>query len=279
MSIELIIQASGSLYDSITKEFSDASAKSYKLKENNTTKEVSLKELDDWRWSDLPQTLVNRYEEGEATWITKSELVLLMDWKLAKGKFRPTLPKLIQSNESEIVERVSKSAYEILTEYFNKTSKANFSNKGYVEVVAKSLKIICELRGVGPATGSLILSLLHKLNDLAPPFFSDESFLFFVVDSTRPDTKIKYNAKEYTHELIPVYLGILPVEGKLNNIEKGAWALKSYNIYKNDRLINVKPEFDVPEELLVLFKDQGVKEEDVESPDEEPLRKKRKSKK
>lgn len=62
---------------------------------------------------------------------------------------------------------------------------------------AKALKLLCTLRGVGPATASLLLSI-HDPDEV--PFFSDELFRWCLWED-KPgrgwDRSIKYNVKEY----------------------------------------------------------------------------------
>jgi hypothetical protein len=278
MSVDHISKAK-SLYTTITKEFSAQSTKTY-----NHDK-LDLYQLDNWKNEELPDILLARYNELKHVWLTKDELVLLMDWKLAKGKFRPTLPKLIKSNEEKTVESVTKEGLDILINYFNQerlTSWKKVDTTTYKDVVKKAFKKLCELRGVGPATASLIMSLLHKIDPvLTPPFFSDESFIYYVVEPSRPDTKIKYNVKEYIDELLPVYFEILAEHSDLtmNDLEKGGWALKMYDIYRIDKLLNVKPDFDVDDEDLKMYKhikQEEEKKEDEEVEEEGPSKKKRK---
>lgn len=58
----------------------------------------------------MPQKLAKRHESGKLH-LSKDELVLLMQRKLAVGKFLPTLPKLIASNASEDVETNSAAVF------------------------------------------------------------------------------------------------------------------------------------------------------------------------
>ena len=61
----------------------------------------------------------------------------------------------------------------------------------YSEVIKKSFEKFTLLKGVGPAMASLLANLLIKINPyLTPPFFSDESFLFYYMESFRPGEKL-----------------------------------------------------------------------------------------
>lgn len=245
-NINYLLEASKSLYDDITQELSDQSSKKY------NHGEWTLAQLDDYRCQGLPKTLSKRYAENKQAWLTKEELVLIMDWKLAKGKFRPTLPKLINSNTKEAVEDITKHGFQIWLDFtngkhINKEYWTNTSNhKSYIDTVKKVFKKLCELRGVGPATASLILNLLRVNEALTAPFFSDESFLYYVIPNGE---KIKYNLKEYTDELLPIYFKFLKLDStiNMNTLERGGWALKMYDLYRITKLANIKLTFEVEE--------------------------------
>lgn len=252
-SIKLLIQSAEKFYPLITKEISDQSSKRY----NNET--LTLEELDKWKNVEFPTILKNR-QATSSVMITKDELVLLMDWKLAKGKFRPTLPKLIKSNDNETVKNVTKDGIEIFLQYVNSTKDLSITESQLPEfqkAVKLSFKKLCELRGVGPATASLILSTLSAITTRAPPFFSDESFMYFVLDPNRPETRIKYNVKEYTEELLPLYFKILSQDEELNmdKIEKGGWSLKMYEMNRINLLADIQLPFEVDEKHIFKFVD------------------------
>lgn len=98
------------------------------------------------------------------------------------GINRPSLPGLIAQNSEEIVESTTKSAFALY-----KSDAANFT---------APLKKLEELKGVGAATGSLLLSILDGDN---APFFSDELFRWVCWDGAQGGwkRKIKYDKKEY----------------------------------------------------------------------------------
>ncbi|PVH18508.1 uncharacterized protein CXQ87_001439 [Candidozyma duobushaemuli] len=206
------------LYPRITDELSRQSSKLYGKEGWN------LNKLDKWRSQDFPKELSKRHSQGRL-YITKAELALLMDWKLAKGKFRPSLPKLIQANSEESVEKATKSGFSIFTEYAKKNP--NWSDVDLVEyqnALRSSLKRLTELRGVGPATASLLLAVLKDVTPLAPPFFSDEAFLYFVQQPLRPGQPIKYNLKEYADDFLSVMINVARKYqiDSLDELERGA---------------------------------------------------------
>lgn len=271
--IQAIKDGSNKLYDLLTQEISDQITKSY------NHGEWTFKQLDDWRAKSLPELLQKRYKDTKKAYLTKDELVLLMDWKLAKGKFRPMLPKLIKSNEEKDVKAVTQAGLGIFLDSIKSFPNGKITDSSaYKKLVKEALKKVCELKGVGPATGSLILSLLSKITDLAPPFFSDESFEYYVLESQRPSTKIKYNVKEYVEELIPVHLSIKEDnEITFNEIERGGWALKLYDLHRLTKFADLESKVTVDDKFLQAFT-QEVKHETTEEISEEPKRKRARKK-
>jgi hypothetical protein len=85
--------------------------------------------------------------------------------------------KLVSSNEAETVEETIKQAVD--------------AYRASLEPPA-ALADICKLKGVGPATASLLLSV-HDAERVI--FFSDEAFWWLCCSGKK--APIKYNAKEY----------------------------------------------------------------------------------
>src|SRR4051812_6134697 len=85
--------------------------------------------------------------------------------------------KLVSSNDASTV---ASTVQQAVTAY---SSKSNVS--GAIDILAK-------LRGIGPATASLLLAV-HDSEKV--PFFSDEMFYWLCCEGKA--APIKYNAKEY----------------------------------------------------------------------------------
>lgn len=117
------------------------------LKEKGGAKLVKLNKFCD----DLSQRL---HEESSPT-ISKDELLQLVEWKFAKGKPRYALNNLLKSNQPATVEKCATLA-------FSQSQEGN---------IRGAMDYLCELRGVGPATASALLSL-HR-DDLFA-FMDDE---------------------------------------------------------------------------------------------------------
>jgi hypothetical protein len=117
---------------------------------------------------------------GLQPYITKAELTSLMDWKLTHGTFRPALRGLVAQNDDHTVETVTRDGLALWPD------------------VKASIKKLSELRGVGPATASLLLSVAYPED---APFFSDELFCWAMADYEKGEVdwrrKIKYSVAEY----------------------------------------------------------------------------------
>jgi hypothetical protein len=141
-----------------------------------------LKELDPVRYTTMPELCKTRREGKTGDhYLSKDEVLKLVQWKMLHGKFRPTLTKLVTSNDEAIVKAKT-------TEGFATTD------------VLKALDALSKLSGIGPATASLLLSVNDPDN---VPFFSDELFRFVHLEQGKDgevigwDRKIAYNKKEY----------------------------------------------------------------------------------
>lgn len=99
------------------------------------------------------------------------------------GKFRPTLLKFVMANSERDVRERTEAAFD-----HYERNKADIS---------KPLAELIRLRGIGPATASLILSCYDPV---AVPFFSDEYYHFTSWQAGERDPwtkKIAYTLKEY----------------------------------------------------------------------------------
>ncbi|XP_069125089.1 uncharacterized protein [Argopecten irradians] len=124
-------------------------AKSKKMKAD---KEKQLIKLDKWYQEELPNAIQERKEK----YVTHEELCKLMKWKLTRGKFRPRLEQMVQSNSEEEVETASRNAFKELP---------NLPN---------AVKALTVLKAIGPATASAVLAA--GAPDKAA-FMADESML------------------------------------------------------------------------------------------------------
>lgn len=236
-----LTKAAETLFPKIIDELSSQILKKY------SQEKWDFSQLDKWRSVDFPKVLAKRHAKGDLN-IKKDELALLMDWKLAKGKFRPALPKLIRDNTENTVENVTREGFEAFIKYALTISSWNdIDVSHYCAALRSSLKKLTELRGVGSATASLLLSLLAEVTPLAPAFFSDEAFMYFVQEPLHPGQSIKYNIKEYVDEYIPLLISVARKFQitSLNELERGAWALKLYDLHHINKYAAVELPSDI----------------------------------
>jgi len=162
-----------------------------------------MKELDPVRYITMPELCKTRREGKNGDhYLEKDEVLKLVQWKMLHGKFRPTLMKLVSSNDEAIVKAKT-------VEGFATTD------------VLKALDALAKLSGIGPATASLLLSVNDPDN---VPFFSDELFRFVHLEQGKDgqvegwDRKIAYNKKEYAQ----MYARCSELRKKINEGEDNA---------------------------------------------------------
>ncbi|XP_020668163.3 uncharacterized protein LOC110089431 [Pogona vitticeps] len=130
-------------------------------------KQPKLLLLDKWYQEELPGAVTQRKEK----YLTKEELVKLMEWKLCRGTFRPRLQQLVATNASETVEDCTRKAFELLPD------------------VAAAVKELSKLKAVGPATASAILAAGAPKT---AAFMADEA-----VESIPGLAPVRYTLKHY----------------------------------------------------------------------------------
>ena len=99
------------------------------------------------------------------------------------GTYRPNLAKLVSSNSDADIHSTTKTAF----------SSYEADNDDF----AKSITTLSKLKGIGPATASLLLSCYDPIK---VPFFSDELFRWLHWEEAKGkgwDSKINYSMKEY----------------------------------------------------------------------------------
>ncbi|KAI9682377.1 MAG: hypothetical protein M1817_000431 [Caeruleum heppii] len=186
----------------------------------NDDQGLTLKELDDWRLWELPQVVEGRRKKGMGgggkkkkkkrgdemdevgPWLEKDEVVRLVRWKLTHGHFRPSLLQLTSSNPAPLIKSTTQAAFALLSSSTSPsplppTTKPTKPKDPRLLAIAT----LTTLRGIGPATASLLLSVVFPTT---VPFFSDELFRW-VTYSDSPGKgasdkgwarKIKYSPKE-----------------------------------------------------------------------------------
>ncbi|PBP25921.1 hypothetical protein BUE80_DR003127 [Diplocarpon rosae] len=136
---------------------------------------LSLEDLDKFRYQVAPMN----FSKNTGQNINLSELIKLVDWKLTHGVYRPSLRKLVASNTNEKIESSLNDAFTVYA-------------KNPSDIATAIEKIKENLKGVGPATASLILAVHDPQNIV---FFSDEVFRWLTADGKK--VKIGYTTKEF----------------------------------------------------------------------------------
>jgi hypothetical protein len=95
-----------------------------------------LKRLDPWYRQELPALLAERAEP----FVTRDELVRVVEWKMARGVWRPRNLQLARSNDEATVREASRAAFAAAPD------------------PRRPLRLLGELKGVGPATASAVLA-------------------------------------------------------------------------------------------------------------------------
>ncbi|XP_065580233.1 uncharacterized protein LOC136040086 isoform X2 [Artemia franciscana] len=126
-----------------------------KAQEKNKKPEELIK-LDNWYQNDLPKLIKTR---GKDMHLSHEELVQMMKWKLARGKFRPRLLQLVQMNTPRLVKLTTQQA---LKRIINKKE------------LTPALQSLCTLKGIGPGFASAVLAA--GAPELAP-FMADECLM------------------------------------------------------------------------------------------------------
>lgn len=142
-----------------------------RVREENGKKPHLVKD-DKWFRTKLPGIINGRSQPH----ITQPELSRIMRFKLARGSWRPRLQNFVDQADNEEVVSLSTIAFQ------------DFDPDDYEATLKSSIKTLSTLRGVGPATASLILSAYTD----AIPFFADEAY-----KTVFPGEKIKYDLRGY----------------------------------------------------------------------------------
>ena len=120
-----------------------------------------LQELDAWFWGSLGDAIRAR----DPNRLTAPELVRVVEWKLARGKFRPNLVKFARAHTEATAGKATSEALK----RFGSSSNGDDRNENK-NWLAACLAPLCDLKGIGPATASAVLAAATPLI----PMMSDE---------------------------------------------------------------------------------------------------------
>lgn len=137
------------------------------------------------------------------------------------GHFRPFLPGMVRKNEASTVRKQTALCFEVLA------SSDSFPPS--ISTIKQALDIVCKLSGIGPATGTLILSVFDPIGI---PFFQDEMFAWFF--PAPQNTKLKYNQKEYIQLLEATRPVLQRLEITAVELEKVSYVLGNKHLLGED---------------------------------------------
>ncbi|ELU06856.1 hypothetical protein CAPTEDRAFT_164778 [Capitella teleta] len=169
--------------------------------------------------------------------MTSEELIQLMKWKLSRGKFRPRLIEFAASNSEEKVKASTEEA-------FQSASKGKLT---------AAIKTLTELKGIGPATASAILTAGCG-QEVA--FMADES-----VWGILGKQSLKYDLKEY----LCFMEEILSIRNRLTEQGEISWTAHNvelciWTFYQAERLgVEISPEVKSTKESLKRKSENGIK--------------------
>lgn len=143
---------------------------------------------------------------------------------------------MINKNSSAEIEAATLKISNLSKDISEHTATASTSpaaKKAITELIEKALTEICTLRGVGPATGSLVLSVYEPRT---VPFFGDEVFKWAVGDKD----KLKYDRKEYGEflgSMLDVVLSQKLGEGvEASELERVGYVIGHLDVLESDEL-------------------------------------------
>ncbi|KAJ6004163.1 hypothetical protein N7522_005808 [Penicillium canescens] len=153
--------------------------------------------LDRWRYETLPKNLVER--KGDEAHLTKDELVDIMAWKTSHGRSRPMLIGMIKANQPSTITKATSEAFTSIPV----SDPIKKPEESFPKLSLDTLTT--SLRGVGPATASLILSIATVVGDpmRQVPFYSDDTYLWlvFVVYPIPEEGQVKVRGVKANGEL------------------------------------------------------------------------------
>merc|ERR1712179_813412 len=204
-----------------------------KADSKNSKSEILIK-LDKWYQNELPKKIKSRGKEAH---LTHEELVQLIKWKLARGKFYPQLTNLVRINTPRAVQTESRKAARKLPN------------------LEAAITTLCGLKGVGTTLASAVLAAMAP--ELAP-FMADECLM------SMPEVEgIDYTMKEYMKlvEKTKECVDRLNAQGGSWNPHKVEMTVWTYYIARD-----LKPELldDMPDSRGNTYAAQEVVKEVVE---------------
>lgn len=131
-------------------------------KKKDDASRARLLELNTWmedRRRRMRGAQANGYVAAQV--LSTDDVLKIVQWKLSIGTWRPRLLDLVKSNSDSLIQDCLRRAH---------TSLSSSATSFNIDKLMTSITILTELKGVGPATASAILSVCYDF----VPFMSDE---------------------------------------------------------------------------------------------------------
>ncbi|KAL9940365.1 hypothetical protein V8E36_001070 [Tilletia maclaganii] len=139
-----------------------------------TSRDVA--ELDQWARTTLRNLLQERKKDKDGAYMNKDEMLKLMRWKLARGKWRPRLEQYIEEHSEQAIKDATRASFAALDEVEDNDHKN--------PIPRDVLRKLTQLKGIGPATGSAVLAAYEPTRI---PFLSDEAAIGVGQLGSKPD--------------------------------------------------------------------------------------------
>ncbi|KAK0666156.1 hypothetical protein QBC41DRAFT_339328 [Cercophora samala] len=162
----------------------------------------SLSELDAYRYGEA----LEQFGKSNPRQMTIEDAKLLVEWKLRHGKFRPSLLKLVSSNDPKTLKETIQKA----------VAQYHQAKKHWPQ----AMDILTQLKGIGPATASLLLAV-HAPDNII--FFADEAFYWLEYNGSKGP--IKYNKNEYSQLTLKAQALAKRLGVKAVDVEKVAFVI------------------------------------------------------
>lgn len=125
-----------------------------------------LLKRDRWYRGDLPGLIAARPEP----YVTRDELVWVVEWKMARGVWRARNLHLARSNQPDEVREVSRTAFAAVKSAEASRGVDRCAPTKPAGAIEAPLELLGRLKGVGPATASAVLAAYRPDSF---PFFDD----------------------------------------------------------------------------------------------------------
>ncbi len=175
---------------------------------------------DAWRYHELPKLLRDQYTANkEEIPLNLAQLEKLVQWKITHGHNRPFLPAMIRKNDAETIKSVTAKAAKSLSIAAQPLDPKETDSTSFWPEVRDAVETLGQLKGVGPATASLVASVYAPAE---VPFFADETFVWLLkVGDEQP--KLKYDKKEY----LTLFNAVQDVRKRLGRVDASCEQLEN----------------------------------------------------